>query len=51
MKPLPSRQPKLHPALPIAAAALFAAIGVLVLGAYPGPLLEAANHVIASIVR
>ncbi len=51
MKPLPSRQPKLHPALPIAAAAVCAAIGVLVLGAYPGPLLEAANDVIASIVR
>ena len=51
MKPLPERQPSLEPALPIAAAATFAALGVLALGAYPTPLLEMAFEVISGFAR
>jgi len=51
MEPLPEREPKLEPSLPIAAVATVAALGVLVLGAYPGPVLDAAASAILSLVR
>jgi len=51
MEPLPDPEPKLEPSLPIAAAATVAALGVLVLGTYPGPVLEAAASAILSLVR
>ena len=51
MESLPEREPKLEPSLPIAAAATLAALGVLVYGAYPGPILDAAASAILDLVR
>ena len=51
MEPLPEREPKLEPSLSIAAVATVAALGVLVLGTYPGPVLDAAASAILSLVR
>lgn len=51
MEPLPEREPRLEPSLPIAAVATIAALGVLVLGAYPGPVLDAAASAILGLVR
>ena len=51
MEPLPEREPRLEPSLPIAAVATLAALGVLVLGAFPGPVIDAAASAILSLVR
>jgi hypothetical protein len=51
MQPLPRREPKFVPSLPIGAAAAVAALGVLLLGIYPTPILEAAQAAILSLVR
>jgi len=51
MEPLPDPEPKLEPSLSIAAVATVAALGVLVLGTYPGPVLDAAASAILSLVR
>jgi hypothetical protein len=51
MEPLPEREPRLEPSLPIAAVATFAALGVLALGVYPGPVLDAAASAILGLVR
>ncbi len=51
MQPLPRREPTFVPSLPIGAAAAVAALGVLLLGIYPTPILEAAQAAILSLVR
>ena len=51
MQPLPRREPRFMPSLPIGAAAAVAALGVLLLGVYPTPILEAARTAILSLVR
>jgi NADH-quinone oxidoreductase subunit N len=51
MQPLPRREPTFVPSLPIGAAAAIAALGVLLLGIYPTPILEAAQAAILSLVR
>jgi len=51
MQPLPRREPHFIPSLPIGAAAAVAALGVLLLGIYPTPILEAARIAILSLVR
>lgn len=51
MEPLPDPEPRLEPSLSIAAVATVAALGVLVLGTYPGPVLDAAASAILSLVR
>ena len=50
MRPLPEREPDLQPSLPIAAVALITALGVLVLGIYPTPVLDAARNAILGLV-
>ena len=51
MQPLPRREPRFIPSLPIGAAAAVAALGVLLLGIYPTPILDAARTAILSLVR
>lgn len=51
MQPLPRREPSFIPSLSIGAAAAVAALGVLLLGIYPTPILEAARTAILSLVR
>lgn len=51
MRPLPEREPILEPALPIAAAATVAALGVLVVGIYPGGVIRAATEAILNFAR
>ncbi len=51
MEPLPEREPRLEPSLPTAAVATVAALGVLVLGTFPGPVIDAAASAILSLVR
>jgi len=51
MQPLPRREPNFVRSLPIGAAAAVAALGVLILGVYPTPILEAARTAIISLVR
>jgi len=51
MQPLPRREPRFIPSLPIGAAAAVAALGVLLLGIYPTPILDAARIAILSLVR
>jgi len=51
MRPLPQREPVYRFSLPMAAVAAVAALGVLVLGVYPTPLLDAAYTAILSLVR
>jgi NADH-quinone oxidoreductase subunit N len=51
MQPLPRREPNFVPSFPIGAAAAVAALGVLLLGIYPTPILDAARTAILSLVR
>jgi NADH-quinone oxidoreductase subunit N len=51
MQPLPRRAPSFPSALSISAAAALAALGVVVLGLYPTPILTAAQSAITALVR
>ena len=51
MQPLPCREPKFRFSLQIGAVAAVAALGVLILGVYPTPILEAAQTAILVLVR
>ena len=51
MRPLPRREPVFRFSLPIAAVAAIAALGVLLLGVYPTPVLDAAYTAILGLVR
>jgi len=51
MQPLPRREPKFQFSFQIATAAAVAALGVLILGIYPTPILEAAQTAILVLVR
>ncbi len=51
MQPLPRREPSFLPSFQIAAAAAVAALGVLLLGIYPTPLLTVAQTAILGLVR
>jgi len=51
MQPLPRREPKFRFSLQIGAVAAVAALGVLILGVYPTPILEAAQTAILVLVR
>lgn len=51
MQPLPRREPVFRFSLPMAAVASIAALGVLLLGVYPTPLLDAAYTAILGLVR
>lgn len=51
MQPLPRREPAFAPAFSITAAAALAALGVVLIGLYPTPILAAAESAILSLVR
>jgi NADH-quinone oxidoreductase subunit N len=51
MKPLPRREPVFRFSLPMATVAAITALGVLVLGVYPTPVLDAAYTAILGLVR
>ena len=51
MQPLPRRVPSFPTAFSISAAAALTALGVLVLGLYPTPILTAAQSAITALVR
>ncbi len=51
MKPLPRREPVFRFSLPMATVAAVTALGVLLLGAYPTPVLDAAYTAILGLVR
>jgi NADH-quinone oxidoreductase subunit N len=51
MQPLPKREPAFAPAFSITAAGVLAAVGVVLIGLYPTPLLVAAQEAILSLVR
>jgi NADH-quinone oxidoreductase subunit N len=51
MQPLPKREPEFLPAWSITAVAAVAALGVVLLGVYPVPILEAADQAILDLVR
>jgi len=51
MQPLPKREPVFTPAWTITAVAAVAALGVVVLGIYPVPILEAAQQAVLDLVR
>jgi NADH-quinone oxidoreductase subunit N len=51
MKPLPKREPVFAPAWTITAVAVVSALGVVVLGLYPVPILEAAQQAVLDLVR
>lgn len=51
MQALPKREPAFAPAFSITAAGVLAAVGVVLIGLYPTPLLVAAQEAILSLVR
>jgi NADH-quinone oxidoreductase subunit N len=51
MQPLPKREPSFAPSLPISAAAVVAALGVVILGLYPTAVITAAQTAILSLVK
>jgi NADH-quinone oxidoreductase subunit N len=51
MQPLPRREPVFLPAWSITAVAAISALGVVLLGVYPVPILEAADQAILDLVR
>ncbi len=51
MQPLPHRAPVFAPARSVAAVAVIAALGVVVLGVFPIPILEAAHQAVLDLVR
>jgi NADH-quinone oxidoreductase subunit N len=51
MRPLPKREPVYRFSLPMAAVAAITALGVLLLGIYPTPVLDAAYTAILGLVR
>jgi NADH-quinone oxidoreductase subunit N len=51
MQPLPHRAPVFAPARSVAAVAVIAALGVVVLGVFPLPILEAAHEAVLDLVR
>jgi NADH-quinone oxidoreductase subunit N len=51
MRPLPDRPPKFDVTFSVAAAALVAALGTLLLGIYPTPVMAAAQDAILSLAR
>jgi NADH-quinone oxidoreductase subunit N len=51
MQPLPRRQPSFPSAPSLGAVAVVAALGVVLLGILPMPILDAANHAILDLVR
>jgi len=51
MQPLPHRAPVFAPARSVAAVAVIAALGVVVLGVFPIPILEAAHEAVLDLVR
>jgi len=51
MQPLPKREPVFVPSWVITAVAVVAALGVVILGIYPVPILDAAQQAVLDLVR
>jgi NADH:ubiquinone oxidoreductase subunit 2 (subunit N) len=51
MQPLPKRAPSFPSERSLSAVAVVAALGVVVLGVFPMPILEAAHRAILDLVR